>query len=150
MVAEESLITEEMKQAVNVPSEPVTYEIERGLIKQFAQSISDPNPLWQDEVKARETRNGGIVAPPTFLRTCTPRDLKRLPYMDGLGLDGGSEWTYYRSVRPGDSVTVTQRITSFVQKNSSRGPMLIETAETSYKNQYDELVATQATVGIYY
>lgn len=149
-MAEQALITDKMKKAVGVPSEPVTYDIEQGLIRQFAQAIGDPSPQWQDEVRARETPNGGIVAPPTFLRTCNPKELDELKFPVTRGLDGGSEWEYFVPIRPGDSITVTQKIGSFTEKHGRLGAMLIEAREVSYLNQLGELVATQKIIGIYY
>ena len=109
-MAEQSLITDKMKKAVGVSSEPVAYDIEQGLIKQFAQAIGDPNPQWQDEVKARTTPKGGIIAPPTFLRTCNPKELDELEIVIvELGktpfgkwfliTDGGQIWKQSDSMR---------------------------------------------------
>ena len=36
-------------------------------IRHYAMGIGDPNPLWQDESYARDSAQGVIVAPPTFL-----------------------------------------------------------------------------------
>ena len=65
-MAEESLITEEMKKVVGVVQEPIIWEVERGAIKRFAEAVGDPNPLYFDEEYAKGTRYGGIVAPPGF------------------------------------------------------------------------------------
>lgn len=150
MVAEKSLITDEMKKAIGVRSQPVTYEIERGLIRQFAEAIEDANPLWRDEAQARKTPFGGVVALPTFLRSCIARELEEVKYPVERGLDAGSEWEYFLPVRPGDTITVEQRITDFTEKKGRLGPMLFETIETAYVNQFGELVATQTSRGIYY
>ena len=65
----ESVITQQMLDAVDVESEPVTHEVEKGAIIRFAQAIGDPSPIYNDERAARSTRYGGLVAPPTFLRS---------------------------------------------------------------------------------
>ncbi|MEE9198417.1 MAG: MaoC family dehydratase N-terminal domain-containing protein [Dehalococcoidia bacterium] len=150
-MGEESLITEEMKKLIGVTSEPVTYEVEKGLIRQFAEAIEDPNPLWQDEAEASRTPYGGVVAPPTFLRAMRipeAGDLVKFPVERGL--DAGSQWEYYQPVRPGDTITVVLKVTDFTQKQGRLGPMLFETAEISYTNQQGELVAKQIKTGIYY
>ncbi|MFQ5872558.1 MAG: MaoC family dehydratase N-terminal domain-containing protein [Dehalococcoidia bacterium] len=150
MAEQDSLITEEMKKAVGVGSEPVTYEVERGHIKRFAEAIDDPNPLWNDEAEARKTPYGGVVASPTFLRACEARPLAKLEYPVERGLDAGSEWEYFQPVRPGDTITVVQKISDFTEKQGRLGMMLLETTETTYTNQLDELVAKQIATGIYY
>ena len=64
------ILTEEMRQqAIGHESAPVTHDIEKGAIIKFAQAIGDPNPLFNDEVQARKSRYGGLIAPPTFLRS---------------------------------------------------------------------------------
>jgi len=62
------ILTDEMLNAVGFATTPVTYEIERGAIRKFAQAIEDPNALFNDEQAARKTRFGGMIAPPTFGR----------------------------------------------------------------------------------
>jgi hypothetical protein len=63
-LAEETVITDEMRAAIGIQSEPSVIEIEKGMTKRFAQAIEDPSPLWQNEEYARY---GGIVAPPGFI-----------------------------------------------------------------------------------
>ena len=66
------LVTEEMRQqAIGLEGSPVTVEVEKGAIIKFAQAIGDDNPLFNDEVEARRSRYGGLIAPPTFLRSMT-------------------------------------------------------------------------------
>jgi acyl dehydratase len=150
MAENESLITDEMRGLVGEESEPVTYDIEAGLIRQFAQAIGDDNPLWQDESEARDARWAGITAPPTFLRTCEPNPNRDVSIPVSRGLDAGSEWEYFLPVRPGDRITVTRRVTDFTQKEGRLGQMLLSTAEVRYVNQFGKLVATQTERGISY
>src|ERR1700722_17163994 len=37
----------------------------------FALGVGDDNPLWQDRDYARSTAWGGVIAPPTFLSSCS-------------------------------------------------------------------------------
>ena len=92
-MAQESVITPEMREAVGVDSEPATHEIEKGAIVRFARAVGDDSPIFTDEEAARGTRYGGLIAPPTFLRSLesSPPTLPfPSPYPDVL--DGGSEW----------------------------------------------------------
>ena len=151
MTATESLITDELRSAIGVESEPVTHEVERGVILRFAQAIEDPNPLYQNEVKARATRYGGIIAPPTFFRSL-PSGPQRVQVQSPLGrvLDGGTQWELLEPVRPGDRITVTSKLVDVVQRTGRLGPMIIMTRETRYVNQLGQLVATQRSTGISY
>ena len=150
---EESLITETMRQAIGVESEPVFYDVEQWHIKRFAEAIGDPNPLYQDEAAARKTRYGGIIAPPTFFRALSPKEppgdvnkgitLKRV-------LDGGSDWEYFHPIRPGDRIAATSQFASFDVKQGRRGSMLFIGVAIIYRNQFNEVVATQRQNRILY
>lgn len=143
---------EELRQKyVGVESSRVVVEVEKGAIKSFAEAIDDPNSLWNDEAQARSTRYGGIIAPPTFLRSLRaqhPEQLRDLP-QDRL-LDGGSEWEYFHPVRPGDQITGVTSIVDISDRAGRLGQMLFIITETRYTNQFDELVATQKSTSIKY
>ena len=148
-MADESAITEEMRAAVGVESEPVTHEVERGAVIKFARAIGDSNPLFNDERAARSTRYGGLIAPPTFLRSMpAPRAEVKSPYT--AGLDGGSEWEYFHPVRVGDRITVTNRISDMYERRGRLGRMLFIINEVKYVNQLGQTVALQRTTGIGY
>ena len=100
MTTPTTFLTEEMRQmAIGVEGLAVVYQVEAGAIIKFAQAIEDDNPNFNDESAARRSQYGGLVAPPTFLRSAgasrpeTPFDVpfSRL-------LDGGSDWEYFEVV----------------------------------------------------
>jgi acyl dehydratase len=150
MTAEDSVITPEMKAAIGIESEPVSYDVEKGAIIKFAQAIGDNNPLFNDEQAARKSRHGGIIASPTFMRSLisnSPPSFKS-PY--SAALDGGSEWEYFEPVRAGDHITVTTKIADLFERPGRLGNMLFTIRETKYVNQFDTTVALQRTTGISY
>ena len=147
-----SFLTEEMRQqAIGQESPPQTLEVEKGAIIKFAQAIGDDNPLYNDEVAARESRFGGLIAPPTFLRsavTARPELPFDVPFERVL--DGGSDWEYFVPVRPGDKITSVSRIEDMNERNGSIGLMLIFTIVITYTNQFGQVVATQTSTSIRY
>lgn len=150
-MTQESVITEEMRAAIGVESEPVTYEVERGAIRKFAEAIGDPNILFNDEEAARDTRYGGMIANPTFLRSMSggrSRVTVQSPY--SASLDGGSEWEYFEPIRPGDRITVTQYVADMLEREGRLGNMLFMVRETKYINQFGKVVALQRSTGISY
>ena len=150
-MAQESVITPEMRAAVGVESEPYTNEIEKGAIVKFARAIGDANPIYTDEEAARRSRYGGLVAPPTFFRSLRSGPMKvdvKSPYP--ANLDGGSEWEYYEPARPGDRITVTHKISNIFERPGRLGNMLFIQRETKYVNQFGTTVAIQRTTGISY
>jgi len=150
-MTQESVITDEMRAAINVESEPLVNEVEAGAIKKFARAIGDTNPLFNDDEAARKSRYGGLIASPTFLRSMNSGPAKvsvQSPYP--ANLDGGSEWEYFEPVRPGDRITVTTYLAGIHERPGRLGNMLFMIRETKYVNQYDTVVAIQRTTGISY
>ena len=150
-MTQESAITPEMRAAIDVESEPLTHDVEKGAIIKFAEAIGDTNPIFNDEVAARQSKYGGMIAPPTFLRSMSAGALKvdfRIPY--SANLDGGSEWEYFEPIRPGDRITVTTKIADLYERAGRLGNMLFMVRETNYVNQFGNTVATQRTTGISY
>ncbi|MCS7207467.1 MAG: MaoC family dehydratase N-terminal domain-containing protein [Dehalococcoidia bacterium] len=139
-----------LQKAVGSVSEPVTYEVEAGHIRRFAEAIGDPNPLFTDEAAARRTRYGGMVAPPTFLRAFPPNPLPVPDFPLARRLDGGSEWEYHEPIRPGDRITVVQRLADVRLREGRLGPMLFIIRDIIYTNQFGQVVATQRATGIAY
>ncbi len=140
----EQIVTDEMRKAIGTPSEPTTIEIEKGMIRKFAESIEDPNPLWQDEEYAKKAQYGEIVAPPGLLMTVMMRGRGlELPFNLPMPriLDGGGEWEYFKPIRPGDVLTVVEKIADIREREGKMGKMLFVITESTYTNQNNELVA---------
>ena len=129
---------EGLKAKIGVEWEPRVCEIEKGMIRRFAQAIDDPNPLWQDEEYASKTRYGGIIAPPTFVAALGLEQVQQIlaSALSETSLHGGTELEYYQPVRAGDVVTATTRIADFRQRQGKMGRMTFVT----YENQKGELV----------
>ena len=150
-MTQESVITQEMRDVIGVESEAITYDVERGAIRKFAEAIGDDNPLYVDEEAARKSRHGGVIAPPTFMRSMSAgrsRATVQSPY--SAALDGGSEWEYFEPVRPGDRISVTMKVSDMFEREGRLGNMLFIIRETSYVNQFGKTVAIQRGTGISY
>ena len=141
-MTEQSVVTDAMRRAVGVESEPKTHLVEAGAIRKFADAIGDPSPAYRGEAP---------VAPPTFLRSLgagPPTAAFESPYPDLL--DGGSEWEYLRPVRAGDQIIATETLVDIAEKSGRLGPMLLTTWETRYADDGGATVATQRNTLVYY
>jgi acyl dehydratase len=147
-----SFLTEEMqRRVIGTESAPVTVDVEKGAIIRFAQAIGDGNPVYTDEAAARKTRYGGLVAPPTFLRSVRGIHLElpfELPF--NRVLDAGSDWEYFQPVRAGDRITAVGRISDIRERAGRLGLMIFITTVITYRNQFDEVAATQTNTLIRY
>ena len=144
-MAEDSLITEEMRSWLGKELDRRTLDVEKGAIRRFAEAIGDPNPLWNDDAAS-----GGVIAPPTFLRSATPGLDFPFPTAPQRLLDGGSEWEYFEPVRAGDAITCVTRLADVRERVGRLGPMLFLVRETTYTNQLGQVVAAQRSTQIRY
>jgi hypothetical protein len=132
-LSEESVISEELQSLLNVEFGPEVYEIEKGMVKKFAEAIDDPNPRWQ------------TVVPPTFPAALVPTGLlhKMVNAKSSLTrfLNGGNELEYFQPIKVGDVISVTARLDKLRKMEGKEGTTLFMIMETTYKNQRGELVA---------
>ena len=148
----ESFLTEEMRrQAIGLEGAPTFTEVEKGAIIKFAEAIGDDNPVFNDEAAARESRYGGLIAPPTFLRSV---GVDRPPYPFDMPftrlLDGGSDWEYFHPVRAGDRITAVSEIADIDERTGRMGLMIITSIVVTYRNQFDQVAAIQTSTSIRY
>ena len=111
------------------------------VVRRWAKSIGDRNPLWLDAEYAGRSALGRIVAPPCWLysvdNTCIA------PKLPGFHvIYGGTDWEFYRWVLEGETIRAQSRLTG-VQEKSGRfcGPMVLQTGETVFSDQDGQPVA---------
>src|SRR5438270_7126878 len=97
-MADKSLIGTEMG--------TVTFPVERGKVREFANAILDDNPVYQEE---------GPPAPLTFsmAQAFWPReggDLSKININYAMVVHGGQEFEYLAPVRGGDTITGRTRM----------------------------------------
>lgn len=107
----------------------------------FSNGIGDLNPLYRDQEYARWTRFGGLIAHPCFpwVHHWPGRSYWGLAGVHGFGI--GIDCEFYRNVRPGDRISIWNRVMD-VRERPSRfsGRMVIQYLESTYTNQRDEVL----------
>ena len=143
-------ITPEMRAQIGVETEPYSFDVEKGDMIRFAHSTGETNPIYTDEVAARASRYGGLIAAPTYLITMRILQIGLLTLPNPLpnSVDGGTEWTYHEPIRPGDRITARAHLADLYEKDGRLGRMLFQVVEIAYRNQFDQLVVTQRDVYI--
>jgi acyl dehydratase len=156
-MAEESIITDEMRQTIGVESEPSVYEIEKEPIRRWAESIGDRNPLYHDEEYAKAKGYDSLVAPPGFMgqyafavKRGKPAPMPEPRRSFTTRLNGGSEYEFLKPIQAGDVITATSKVVDLFERKGRLGPMLFTVRETTYKNQKDEIVLKTRGTGISY
>jgi acyl dehydratase len=158
-------VSDEMRARIGLKSErrTATEPIGYDSLRRFVQATMEQNPIHLDEATARASRFGGFVLPPLYpvhafrLPLGSPDTLDRAKDdrdFDGsragpgplapLGLalkrhlNAGSEIEFFQLPEVGDVISETSAYRAIEEKESSKGPMVIETIETEYTNQRGE------------
>ena len=132
---------------------PITWEVERGKIRELAKAIGDPNPIYIDREAAIAEGYKDTPAPPTFLTVpvmwCDkmPEVINDLKINFAFVLHGEEEYEYYKPIYPGDVLTGRMKVPSIEEKTSKSGrKMDMVTLEIIYTNQDGEKVAKARTL----
>jgi len=159
---ETSLVTPDMEERRGVwGNERVSPPISESDIRRWAIATywpEKPPALYWDADYARNTRYGGIIAPPDFNPFAWPIDRPARPGGGNTGqagrgrtsLNGGQTDTYGVPQRPGDVIRSRTRLKDWNEREGRMGLMLYTFTETEWTNQHGELVRTRISTGIRY
>ena len=135
-------------------------------IKRWATVNEDYNALWFDEEYAKNSKWGGITAPPLYLisvndglqwpESCTDEFLGpamtprpgRFPYYSHT-FQAESEWEFFEPVRPGDTITSEAKLADVYWKQGREYRMFFVVGETTLKNQKGQLVGSNKSGPVY-
>jgi acyl dehydratase len=153
-----SMITDEMRAAIGVESEPVIYEVEKSGCRMVARAVGYTDPIFYDEAAAKAAGFRGIVAPPFYLgtRIYVPGDPEQrggvnsrvLSEASRRGVNGGNEIEYFDVICAGDILTATTKLVSVRETEGSLHRLLIQTREMTFRNQEGKVVAVRRNTGI--
>jgi len=101
---------------------PLTYEIGKEKIKEYARAIKNEDPHYIDDEFAKNSKYGGIIAPPTFavvyagmLAEPFFKD-KELNLNYAMLVHGEQEFEFFDVVRPRDVITSEGEIVGIENK----------------------------------
>ena len=129
--------------------DPVTYEVGREKIREFATAVGETGAIYHDPEAARGAGFAEQVAPLTFPTVVHVKSGPQVVMDPELGLNyalvvhGTQEFEYRRPIVAGDVLTATPRIAEIVAK----GPHEFLTIETSVTDpQGEEVAVARATL----
>lgn len=138
---------------MNPEVDVVTFDVERGKVREFALATFAEDQIHTDPEVGRARGFGDVVATATYVAVSLHyRDQKS--WVAGLGLDiertivGSVGWTYHRPMVVGDSIVGRRRVTDEVTKPSRAGDLRVLTLVTDFTDEVGELVATEKAVVI--
>lgn len=133
-------------------------EITSLMIKRYALTVGEDNPLYFDKEYAQQQGYKDIIAPPNMLASIMEwgmgEEEKHL-HRDGMAIDefllpsqfsglrvmgGGEEKTFYQPVPAGTHVTLTSEIIDTYTKQGKSGLLAFLVYSNTYCNQDDELL----------
>jgi 3-hydroxybutyryl-CoA dehydratase len=125
-----------------VPGEPratIPYTLTREAIELYCKAVGETHPIYFDEVFAKTTRYGGLIAPPSIhillMFSCTPAD----DWMRSPGtVNAGQSWSYNIPARPGDVITLQARaLDKFIKRER-----LFVVHDNVFFNQHGDVVCS--------
>ena len=161
---EVTYVTDEMREAKGVwgfshSSYPITdTDIRRWAMATYYPE-RPPSIYWDNEY-AKNTKYGGIIAPPDFNPFAWSMD-RPVTMTRGLsgarpdgkpltGMNGGQTDTYGVPMRAGDVITARSRLIDWEERDGRLGHTLYVRTEIEWRNQQDELVKTRISIAIRY
>ncbi|MGB2800102.1 MAG: MaoC family dehydratase N-terminal domain-containing protein [Dehalococcoidia bacterium] len=156
-MADESILTDEIKAMIGTLSEPVIMEVGRVAIRRYADAVGDDNPLFHEVEDAKAAGYEDLICPPGFWGW----PIKGRATIGGMSivgavlvkaglfriLDGGVDQEFYIPIRAGDILTAYSKIADIREREGKTGKMIFTTVETTYLNQNGDTVAVnRATV----
>ena len=113
-----------------------------GSMINFVNGIGDSNPMFRDQEYASYSKHGTMIGHPCapFMRHWSGRTSWGLPGIHGFF--AGTDWEFFRNIRPGDDINCIERVLDVQEKHSEySGTLVIQYVETIYTNQRDEMIA---------
>jgi acyl dehydratase len=99
------------------------YQVGREKIREFADAIGDPQPMYRDADAAKAAGHPDVIAPPTFVMVLfNSYALEAVVRDEGLGLHydrmvhGDMSFDYARPVQAGDRLAVTTHIDEIMSR----------------------------------
>ena len=128
---------------------PVTARVEPGRLRYFLKTLGEQNPVYCDELVARDEGYSATPVPPTYLFCLEMMDAERpFEFLTDLNIDlarvlhGEQRFAYHASVVVGDTLTFKSRVTDVADKKG--GAMTLVVIETEVTNQHGAHVAETA------
>ena len=131
----------------------VSWEVERGKIREMATAIGDANPIYKDKAAAVKAGYKDIPITPTYLTVPAMGGGNMLTLVGDLGINvamvlhGEEEYEFLGDIYPGDVITGTCRVVDVEEKTTKKGSKMdLVTTEVLYTNQRGDAVAKARTV----
>lgn len=111
------------KDQIGKQSNKVKNVVERGAVKNFAESIGDLHPIYFDEEVGKQSRYRNNIAPPTFPRVFDYGVIEGLHLPNKGLIHGEQSFHYERPLMVGEKVYCFSVVKSYAEKKGNFGNM---------------------------
>lgn len=131
---------------------PFEVDVEKGRLRFFAKATGQSDPIYADELAARDAGHPGLPVPPTFLFCLEmdapdPAAIRKLLGLDYKRLLHGEQgFSYHRMAYAGDRLRFEQHIADIYDKKGGALEFVLRTTRVS--NQRGEHVADLRSVTV--
>ncbi|WP_190813252.1 FAS1-like dehydratase domain-containing protein [Saccharopolyspora pogona] len=131
----------------------VSFDVERGKVREFARSTFAVDPVYTDRGAAVARGHVDVVATPTYAVVSLHfRNQREWVAQLGLNIErvvvGSVRWTYRRPMVVGDVIVGTRRLVKDERKPGSGGDLRVLTLETDFVDATGQVVVTEENVVI--
>ena len=105
-----------LQELIGKRSNKVKNQVERGMVKKFAEAIGDPNPIFIDEDIGKQSVYGQNIAPPTFPRVFDYGELTGLELPKKGLIHGEQNYHYSRPLLIGETVYCYTELSNYYEK----------------------------------
>ncbi|MBN2284334.1 MAG: MaoC family dehydratase N-terminal domain-containing protein [Deltaproteobacteria bacterium] len=101
---------------------PLTYEIGKEKVKEYAKAIKNPDPHYMDDEFGKTTPYGSVIAPPTFSVVYAGMLAEPFFFDPEINLNlfmlvhGEQDFEFFEVVKPGDVITSKGKIVNIENK----------------------------------
>lgn len=131
--------------ALKHPIAPLPFDVERGRLRFFAETIGLTNPIYFDVAAARDAGHRDLLVPPTFLSNSLELEIPNpLGWLVELGGDltktthAEQEFTYHKPAYAGDELVLRRRIVDVYTKKGGALEFVVKQTDVM---RGDELLA---------
>lgn len=131
----------------------VSFDVERGKVRELARATFAEDPVYTDPAVAASRGYPDVLATPTYVVVSLHYRNQR-EWVAQLGLDiervvvGSVRWRYYRPLVVGDAVVGTRRVVRDERKPGRNGDLRVLTLETEFVDATGQVVASEEDVVI--
>ncbi len=144
------------EKALQLQIDPVVFDMERGRLRFFAETIGLSDPIYLDRDAARRAGHRDVVVPPTFLGNALELELPQpLSWLAALGVDlertthGEQAFTYHELAYAGDTLTFRRSIADVYVKKGGALEFVVKRTEIT-REDGTPIAEVLCTLGVFH